>query len=248
MTLEYFFDQNKKFAVAFSGGVDSSYLLYAAKQAKVEVKGYYVKSEFQPEFELDDARFLAGDYCLDIEVIETNILWDKAIWENSPDRCYHCKSLLLSKIIEKAQADGFTLLCDGTNASDDVNDRPGMKALKDLSVRSPLRECGITKDEVRQLAKDAGLFIWNKPAYACLATRVLTGQALDAILLGKIEECEKKLFGLGFHDFRVRVVGDCARLQLTSADIGMFAKKRDEIAAVLLGQFSDAILDMKNIR
>jgi len=248
MTLKDFFNHNSRFAVAFSGGVDSSYLLYAAKQAGVNVKGYYVKSVFQPQFELDDARSLAREYCLDIEVIAADVLCDGAIRENPPDRCYHCKNLIFAKIIQKAQNDGFTLICDGTNASDDMEDRPGMKALKELSVRSPLRECGITKDEVRRLSKGAGLFTWDKPAYACLATRIQTGQAIDAKLLGKIEECENQLFELGFHDFRVRVVGDCARLQLTPADIGLLAKKQDKVSAVLLENFSDAVLDMRNIR
>jgi uncharacterized protein len=123
-----------------------------------------------------------------------------------------------------------------------------MKALTELAVRSPLRECGITKDEIRRLSKEAGLCTWNKPAYACLATRIPTGQPIDAKILKKIEKCENRLFELGFSDFRVRTVGDCARLQLTAADISLFADKQLEISEILLDNFSDAVLDLKNFR
>jgi len=248
MKLTEFFIQNPAFAVAFSGGVDSSYLLYAAKQAGVKVKGYYVKSDFQPQFELEDALALAREHSLEIQVIKADVLLNQTVRENPIDRCYYCKILVFANIIEAAKADGFTLICDGTNASDDAGDRPGMKALMELSVRSPLRECGITKDELRRLSKEAGLCTWNKAAYACLATRIPSGQSIDSTILNKIEKCENRLFELGFNDFRVRTVGDCARLQLTATDIPLFADKRREVSEILLNNFHDAVLDLKNIR
>lgn len=172
MTLQDFFTSHPKTAIAFSGGVDSAYLLYAAKKYAEEVRAYYVKSEFQPRFELEDAVRLAQDIGTDITVLEQSVLSVPQVAENPADRCYHCKTAIFTAVMKAADADGFSVLLDGTNASDDAQDRPGMRALRELSVRSPLRECGLTKQEIRRLSKAAGLFTWNKPAYACLATRI----------------------------------------------------------------------------
>ena len=176
MDLADFFRENHKAALAFSGGVDSAYLLYAAKEAGADVRAYYVKSAFQPQFELEDAKRLAGQLAADLRILETDVLADETVAANPPDRCYHCKRLLFTTIAEAAKQDGYRVLLDGTNASDEESDRPGMRALKELSVRSPLRECGLTKEEIRRLSKAAGLFTWDKPAYACLATRIPPGE------------------------------------------------------------------------
>ena len=175
MTLEQFFAENPETAIAFSGGVDSAYLLYAAKRYAARVKAYYVSTAFQPEFELADARRLADELGADMLVLHVDVLSNSAVTANPSDRCYHCKNTLFRQILRAAENDGFPVLLDGTNASDDAGDRPGMRALRELSVRSPLRECGLTKAEIRRLSKDAGLFTWDKPAYACLATRIRTG-------------------------------------------------------------------------
>lgn len=166
-----FFHTNPQAALGFSGGVDSAYLLYAAMTAGARVKAYYVKSPFQPQFELEDARRLAEALGADWEVLETDPLSDPQVAGNPPNRCYVCKKIIFGRIAEAAQRDGFSLLLDGTNASDDDGDRPGVWALRELAVRSPLRECGLTKGEIRRLSQRAGLFTWDKPAYACLATR-----------------------------------------------------------------------------
>ena len=194
MTLTEFFHQNQKAAIAFSGGVDSAYLLYAALQSGADVRAYYVKSAFQPQFELDDARRLAETLSADMRVLDVDILADETVAANPPDRCYHCKRRIFSAIASAAAADGYTLLLDGTNASDDAGDRPGMRALRELSVRSPLRECGLTKPEIRRLSREAGLFTWDKPAYACLATRVPAGERLTAEKLENTERAEDFLF------------------------------------------------------
>ncbi len=248
MTLNDFFKQNQSFAIAFSGGVDSSYLICAAKLAGVKAKGYYVKSAFQPDFETEDALRLAREYSLDIEVIEADVLSSKIVCENPPDRCYHCKKLIFNRIIEKAHADGFTLICDGTNASDDINDRPGVRALQEYGVVSPLRLCGITKADIRTESRKLGIFTADKPAYACLATRISSGQMITAETLRKVEDSERGLFELGFSDFRVRVLGSCARLQLTVADMPLFIDKQKEVSALLLRNFDDAVLDLKTVR
>ena len=137
--LKGFFHENPEVAVAFSGGVDSSYLLYAARQTARRVKAYIVKSSFQPQFELDDALRLAKELNVDTEVIEVDVLSDQDVVSNPPRRCYYCKKRLFSAILEHAANDGFRLVLDGTNASDDAGDRPGMVALRELSVESPLR-------------------------------------------------------------------------------------------------------------
>ena len=175
MTLEEFFRDCPRAALAFSGGTDSAFLFWAAKEYGCDVHAYYIKTAFQPEFELRDARRLAEQLGLPMTVVDLDVLAVPGAAANGPQRCYYCKQALFTALWKRARADGYTVLLDGTNASDDAGDRPGMRALRELEVRSPLRECGLTKAQVRQLSRDAGLFTWDKPAYACLATRVRRG-------------------------------------------------------------------------
>ena len=245
MTLTEFFHENQKAAIAFSGGVDSAYLLYAALQSGADVRAYYVKSAFQPQFELDDARRLAETLSADMRVLDVDILADKTVAVNPPDRCYHCKRRIFSAIASAAAADGYTLLLDGTNASDDAGDRPGMRALRELSVRSPLRECGLTKPEIRRLSREAGLFTWDKPAYACLATRVPAGERLTAEKLENTERAEDFLFSLGFTDFRVRLFNGAARLQLPAEQLPRLLERRAEILSELKKTYSAVVLDLE---
>lgn len=185
MELQGFFHEHPKAALGFSGGVDSSYLLWAARQCGADVRPYYIKTSFQPEFEFEDAKRLCREIGAELTVLELDALSDPAVAANPADRCYHCKRNLFGTLAARALADGYTLLLDGTNASDDAGDRPGMRALRELSVRSPLRECGLTKARIRALSRKAGLFTWDKPAYACLATRVPTGETITAEKLQK---------------------------------------------------------------
>lgn len=244
MTLEQFFQQNPKAAIAFSGGVDSAYLLYMAKKCGADVTAYYVKTQFQPAFELADARRLAKELGARMTVLAQDALLNKEVAANPADRCYYCKQAIFNGILAAAHADGYALVLDGTNASDDAGDRPGMRALRELSVRSPLRECGLVKGEIRRLSKEAGLFTWNKPAYACLATRIPTGQPITAELLSRIEQAEDALFSLGFSDFRVRVFSGCARLELKEEQMSRAIELRGKILAALSGQFSGVLLDL----
>ncbi len=244
-SLAKFFAENPRLALAFSGGTDSSYLLYAAKKSGCDVRAYYIHSQFQPEFELKDAHRLADELSADMVVIELDALSNPKVLENPADRCYYCKHTLFSTLTARARADGYTLLIDGTNASDDAGDRPGMKALSELKVVSPLRDCGITKDMVRKYARAAHLFIWDKPAYACLATRVPTGQKLSSETLQKVERAENALFAMGFTDFRARVIGNHARLQFKKDQIADAFARRDEILKQLEGSFDAILLDLK---
>ena len=210
MTLLEFFKAHPKAAIAFSGGVDSAFLLHAAKAAGCDVKPYFIKTPFQPAFELEDAKKLAAD----VTVMELDVLKQEKIVKNGEKRCYFCKKELLKRLQKQAEADGYTEIWDGTNASDDEQDRPGMQALQELGVLSPLRLCGLTKEEIRRLSKEAGLFTWNKPAYACLATRIPTGTAIDKDTLVRIEKSEDGLRQLGYTDFRIRFFHGAARVQL----------------------------------
>ena len=245
MTLEGFFARAPRAAVAFSGGVDSAFLLWAAKRYGCDVRAYYVKTAFQPQFELEDARRLCAQLGVELTVVELDVLQIPGVAENPPDRCYHCKRALFGRLRQQAQADGYTVLIDGTNASDDAGDRPGMRALGELSVRSPLRECGISKAQVRALSKEAGLFTWDKPAYACLATRVPTGEAVTPETLRKVEAAEEALFSLGYSDLRVRVFHGAARLQLPGQQLEQAAKEREAILQALSPWFDTVLLDLK---
>lgn len=245
MTLQEFFHNNPRAALAFSGGADSAYLLWAAREWAEDVKAYYVHSPFQPAFELADAKRLAEELGMPMTVLEADVLSVPGAAANGPDRCYHCKTALFTLLKEAALADGYTLLIDGTNASDDAGDRPGMRALAELAVRSPLRECGVTKAEVRARSREAGLFTWDKPAYACLATRVPTGEAITPETLRKVEAAEEALFSLGYSDLRVRVFHGTARLQLPGQQLEQAAKEREAILQALAPWFDTVLLDLK---
>ena len=245
MTLEEFFTQNPRPALAFSGGVDSAYLLYAAHRAGAEVRAYYVSSAFQPQFELEDAKRLAGSLSVPLTVLSVDILSNRTVTANPSDRCYHCKKAIFSAILAAAEADGHTPVLDGTNASDQVSDRPGMRALRELGVRSPLRECGLTKPEVRRLSREAGLFTWDKPAYACLATRIPTGTAITRANLEQTERAERFLAGLGFTDFRVRLLGGAAKLQLPVSQLDRLLELREAVLQELKKDYSDVLLDLE---
>ena len=245
MTLEQFFQENPKCALGFSGGVDSAYLLYAGVKAGADIRPYFIKTAFQPAFELADARKLAAGLGAEVTVLELDALADPRVAANPADRCYFCKQNLFRTLKERAVADGYPVLLDGTNASDEAGDRPGMRALAELSVRSPLRECGLTKAEIRARSREAGLFTWDKPAYACLATRVPAGEAITAETLARVEGAEDALFRLGYTDFRVRVFHSAARLQLPRGQMERAVREAETIQAALKPYFTPILLDLE---
>lgn len=245
MTLLAFFKENPKAALGFSGGVDSSYLLYAGVQTGADIHPYYIKTAFQPQFELDDAERLCAQLGVPLTVLELDVLKNEAVTANPPDRCYYCKTALFGALSARALADGYTLLLDGTNASDDAGDRPGMRALKELHVCSPLRECGLTKAEIRRLSREAGLFTWDKPAYACLATRIPSGDAITAEKLLATDRAEAFLFSLGLTDFRVRNYHGAARLQFPEAQLNAVLAHRAEILQELKKDYPAVLLDLE---
>ncbi len=248
MNLSDFFTINNRTAIAFSGGVDSAYLLYAALRYGEAVCAYYVKSAFQPQFELEDAEKLARSLQAPLRILNVDVLACNGIAANPCDRCYHCKKMIFEAVATAAREDGFTVLLDGTNASDEEDDRPGMRALRELSVRSPLREYGLTKDAIRRLSKEAGLFTWDKPAYACLATRIPAGEAITKEKLQATEAAENHLFSLGYRDFRVRTAGGTAKLQISGKQLGQVLEDREKIAAELKKYYQSVVLDLEVIR
>lgn len=244
MTLKEFFARHPKAALGFSGGTDSAYLLYAGLECGAELRPYYIKTQFQPEFELEDALRLCSELGVELHVIESDILSVPGIAENPKDRCYHCKRALFMLLRERAASDGYAELLDGTNASDEPGDRPGTRALRELGVLSPLRDCGITKAEVRRLSREAGLFTHGKPSYACLATRIPAGRRIEPGDLRDIESAEAALRALGYSDLRVRLTERGARLELHESQIECAASQRAAILDIL-GGFGEVTLDLR---
>lgn len=244
MELNAFFEQNPSGALAFSGGVDSSLLVWAAAKYGQGWHAYYVHSAFQPAFELEDARRIAEQCGMPLTIIKGDILQYPEVTANPADRCYYCKRRIFSAILRQTAEDGYKLVIDGTNASDDADDRPGMRALRELEVRSPLRECGLTKSDVRTMCREAGLFVWNKPSYACLATRIPSGTPITEEALRKVERGEDLLASMGFRDFRIRLREGAAVIQVTESQQDEAWKRRKELLSRLTPIFPLVSLDL----
>ncbi len=239
-----FWREHPAAAVAFSGGVDSAAVLASAVEAGARVAAFFVKSVFQPDFELDDAKRAAAILRVPLTVLTPAVLDHPAVAANGPDRCYYCKRLILTAIRERADAEGFSIVVDGTNASDDPSDRPGTRALRDLGVLSPLRLCGVGKAEARAIARRAGLPNWDKPAYACLATRFPSGTPLCPEELARVEQAEGFLFDHGFSDFRVRRIAGGAKLQLREDQLVKAVAQREALVAGLGPLLGTVLLDL----
>lgn len=243
-SLRHFFEEHKKIALAFSGGTDSAYLLWAGKEAGCDIKPFFIKSAFQPEFELMDAAKLSEESELNLTILELDVLADETIRKNPSNRCYYCKTRLFTTLKERAAIAGYDTVIDGTNASDDVDDRPGMKALAELGILSPLRLCGITKEQVRTFSEQVGLFTAKKPSYACLATRIPAGTEISASDLQKIERSEASLREMGYENFRIRLFHGCARIQLPESLFDKAVKEHGRITEQLCHDFDGIFLDL----
>ena len=246
MQLEEFFVSHPKCALAFSGGTDSAYLLYVALQYGCDIRAYYVCSALQPEFEYQDARKMVEQLQADLQIIHCPVLEDERVRLNPANRCYYCKQRIFSEISRQAQADGYSVILDGTNASDDAADRPGMKALEEMEVLSPLRLCGISKSDVRRLSKEAGLFTYQKASYACLATRIATGYEIREEDLQRVEQAEAALSDMGFYNFRLRLYryeSGVAALETEEGQWQYARKNMAEIQEKLRPWFQGVILE-----
>lgn len=244
-TLKDFFLRHPKAALAYSGGVDSVYLLYAGRACGVDIRPYFIKTPFQPESEYREARRLAESIGVSMQTVELDVLALRKVAENPAGRCYHCKKALFSALLSRAAGDGYALVLDGTNASDDSGDRPGMRALAEYGVVSPLRQCGLTKADIRALSRVAGLPTWDKPSKSCLATRIPTGREITRELLTRVDAAEEALERLGFRDLRVRVLDDTAKIQLPEDQLRRAVEVREAIVDCLAPYFSAVTLDLR---
>ena len=202
--------------VAFSGGVDSTFLLYVlSKYSDAKVAAVTIKTAYIPQWEVDEAAEFCRSMNIDHAILELAL--DNSLLFNPPDRCYRCKSILFDRIKKYALQKGFNIIVDGSNADDTKDYRPGMKALRELDVRSPLLENGFTKKEIRKHLRNFGLEIWDKPAYACLLTRIPYNTGITAGKLGLIEKAELFMHKLGFPGARVRLHDNIVRLEINTA-------------------------------
>ena len=188
---------------------------------------------------------LAKELNVNLTILNHDIFQYDEVTSNPKDRCYYCKTAIFHLLKQEAENAGYPVLIDGTNATDDAGDRPGMRALKEIGVLSPLRECGLTKTEIRALSKQAGLFTWEKPSYACLATRIPSGTAITAQILTRVENSEEFLFTLGFSDLRIRVMGETAKIQLPENQMAKAIEQSQVIRKGLSPYFTDVLLDLK---
>lgn len=212
--------------VAFSGGVDSSFLLHTAHEVLGErALALTFISPFMSRLELNRASQFCKEREIEHILFEIDPLADQEIRKNPPDRCYHCKKQLFSQGLAEAQRLNIPYLVEGTQLSDASDHRPGHRALEELKIRSPLAEAGLDKEQVRFLSKELGLSSWNLPPMACLASRIPYGNVLDAETLARVEAAEAFLFEEGFRLLRVRDHARTARIELALEEIGKLNDK-----------------------
>ena len=225
-----------KLAVAFSGGTDSTYLVYKAH----EVLGDNALAvTIRSQVLIDEDFEWTVDFCkktgVKHAVINCDVFDAEQFENNPPDRCYYCKKMDFEGIKKAAAEHGITEVADGSNVDDQGDYRPGMRAMKELGIVSPLKEAGLTKQEIRFLSKEAGLPTWDKPAAACLASRFAYGEKITTEGLIRVANAEKFIRDLGFSGIRVRVHGDIARIEASPDDIALltYERTRKEISAEL---------------
>lgn len=250
LRLEAFFAELGTVAVAFSGGVDSTLLtVVAARVLKEKALAITVHSPYIPDWEVHEAKELAKAQGVVHHILELAV--PDTVLDNPADRCYLCKREVFSNILRHAHKHGFNTVADGTNADDSKDYRPGLRALAELGIKSPLQQLGITKEDVRSLSRELGLPTWNKPPYACLLTRLPYGTRLQEGDFRQIEAAEVFMMQLGFRAVRVRKFGDLAKIEVDRESLPTLLHMElfDCIATAFreLG-FSHVTLDMSGYR
>lgn len=225
--------------VAYSGGTDSAYLAYVAHQALGdEMLAVIADSPSLSRAHLHDAVDFARSQGIPLRVIDTHELEDAEYVRNDSTRCFHCKDELFKVMAQAGEPLGFSAVAYGMNVDDRGDFRPGQKAATEHNVLAPLAEAGLTKEEIRTLAREAGLRVWDKPASACLSSRIAYGLPVTRETLEIIEKAEEALFAMGFRQFRVRHHGELARIEIA----------REELARMLsLSMFAEASAALKRL-
>ncbi len=239
-------------AVAFSGGVDSSLLLFAANEALKEKSiAVTVSSVFIPERELKEAEEFCSDHGIRQVILNMDVLAEDGVRQNPKDRCYICKKAIFKRVLDIALENGIKYVVEGSNLDDTGDYRPGLKALKELEIISPFVECGFKKADIRRIAKELKLPVWDKPSCACLASRFEYGAELKAEDLKMVERAEELLKNLGFKQNRVRVHGRLARIETEKDDMQKLNDPvfREEITAGFRKYgFSYVTMDLEGFR
>lgn len=236
--------------VAYSGGVDSTLLLRVAhEQLGDKAIAITAVSPSLPKQELQQATRMAQEIGSEHITVNSSEFDCPDYIANSPDRCYHCKLVRLQELLEIARQRGFAYVVDGCNVDDMKDHRPGIRAARELEVRSPLTEAGLTKADIRTLSRDLGISIWNKPSSACLASRIPYGTAITQAKLDQIDQAEEFLHGLGLAQVRVRHHEDIARIEVQPQNLVLLLKNRSQIVDRLreLG-FSYVTVDLEGYR
>jgi uncharacterized protein len=236
--------------VAYSGGVDSTLLAFAAREALGDRSlAVLAVSDVCPHSETIAARETAAVLGLDLVEVETDELDDPAFAANTPDRCYTCKQELFSVLRDLADSRGLAFVADGSNADDLADRRPGRRAAAECGVVSPLQDAGLTKDDIRAISRELGLPTADKPSMACLASRFPYGTPLDRAGLARVAAAEDSVRSLGFRQFRVRSHGDVARLEVAPDELPRAFAEREALSAALRrAGFAYASLDMNGYR
>jgi uncharacterized protein len=236
--------------VAYSGGTDSTLLLKVAhEELGADAIAVTAVSPTTTREELDGATSMAKELGVQHLLVDSAELDDPDYVANSPERCYHCKHVRFGKLTEMARDRGFACVVDGSNLDDLGDHRPGMRAARELGVRSPLREAGLTKAEVRALSRELGLPTWNKPSGACLASRLPYGTPITSARLKRVEDAERFILSLGISQLRVRLHGDVARIEVEEKDLPLLLEKRRAIVNELRGLgFSYVTADLEGYR
>lgn len=215
-------------AVAFSGGVDSSFLLKSSHDVLGDrVLALTVDSVFVPRSEVEEAVRFCSKYGIRQMLVPMDVLSIPEVVGNPPDRCYYCKRTLFSRMKEITAEEGIALLAEGSNVDDDGDYRPGMRAIAELQILSPLKDAGLSKAEIRELSRQMGLPSWDKPSMACLASRIAYHETIDKDKLSAVEQAEELLRSLRIRQCRVRVHGTMARLEVLPEDFPIIIGQRD---------------------
>jgi pyridinium-3,5-biscarboxylic acid mononucleotide sulfurtransferase len=236
--------------VSYSGGVDSALVMVVAgKELGNKALAAIGASPSFPARERVQAIKLAEQFGVKCQVVDTGECMDPGYQANTVDRCYLCKNELYDRMGRILETEKLAYIIDGQNADDISDDRPGMKAGREHRVRSPLRECGITKTEVRVLAHQFGLPCWDKPAMACLSSRVPRGMSITPQILKQIEQAEDILVSLGFRQYRVRHHQELARIEMPAGDFAKAIELRNEIVnGIRKAGYAQVTLDLAGFR